>query len=130
MRKHRSIEQTEPELRPSTESLGSGFFARQAPPAPRVPRDLLEVVLDELDSMAHAAARGDVTRPEASVTLASGIVVRGVVLEYVAWERVLVLRALVGDVFRIPTSSIASVVAHLSPENEAAIGLRGGSPRR
>jgi hypothetical protein len=78
-----------------------------------------------------------VARPEASVTLESGIVVRGVVLEYVAWERVLVLQARAveghGDLahrLRIPTSSITSVVAHLSPENEAAIGVRGSSTRR
>lgn len=126
-------EQSEGDVRPTP---GSGFFARiDAQPTRfvipdggrggRVPIELLEVVLDELDSLAQRTRRGEEGHvPEVTVRLESGLSVRGMVIEYVAWERILLLRTAPDDALRIPARSIAAVVVHLSPANEAALGLR------
>lgn len=128
MRKREGREQIEAGARPSSRATpGSGFYARidGQPRGGRVPIELLEVVLDELDSLAQRTRRGDEGRvPEVTVLLDTGLSVRGCVIEYVAWERILLLRTAPNDALRIPARAIASVVVHLSPANEAALGLR------
>src|SRR6476469_3964017 len=81
----------------------------------------VEVVLDELDSIAQRAPRGSAL-PEVSLALNDGSSLQGVIVEYAAWRQAATLRAASGAVSSVGLRDIASIAVELVGR-ELASGL-------
>lgn len=112
MRNQRHLEQASPGSSP----LGRAGGAAVASPAELAAA--VEVLLDELDSVAQRASRdGDLASvPVISIELASGETLHGVVVEYAAWQHTVVIRVNAGEVVRVRIGNIASVAVDLAAE--------------
>lgn len=98
------------------------------------PADLtaaIEVLLDELDSVSQRASRdGDsASVPVTSIGLVSGETLHGIVVEYAAWQKTVVVRLSDGEVVRVSLRNITSVAVDLATERQNGWKLASGLVR-